>query len=51
MDGPPLPAGGAHWLLAYGRFGAWRLAGDGATDREEHGESISSLTEARAAAL
>jgi hypothetical protein len=45
-----LPAEGAHWSLAYDRSGAWWLTGDGVTEREEHGESISGLTGARAAA-
>jgi hypothetical protein len=31
-----------------GRSGAWQLADDGAIEREEHGESISGLTRARA---
>jgi hypothetical protein len=50
MDGTPLSVEGAHWSSAYGHSGARRLTGDGATEREEHEESISDLTGARAVA-
>jgi hypothetical protein len=33
-----------------GYSGAWWLTGNGATEREEHGESVSSLTGARVVA-
>jgi hypothetical protein len=33
-----------------GRFGAWWLTGDGATEREEHREFVLGLTRARAVA-
>jgi hypothetical protein len=40
----------AYWSTAFGRSGAPKLTGGGATEREEHGELGYGLTGARAAA-